>query len=363
LRSLRTATEKIIHGPKVRYYRVDNDPGEIYNLAEKEPEAVERLTQELDARMSRWEAPESGASRSLPDEETMRKLASLGYITGGSTGTQEIDDALSGVEGKDDPHENLYLFELMSTATENLRKGMAFNGIQELEEVVRKDPDNVAALNYLAKAYLLEAKRPELAREYFERTLAVNPEQEEAHYFMCRMLRGQGDLEGARRHAESILVFQPHSVPAHYELAGIYHSEGDTARAREYLRNLLEIDDSNYGALLELGLSHARQREHEEAGVYLKRALDLEPDHPSVLYNVGVWHYQGGDTLEAIASLSKAVKSNPQDADAHYVLGRLLYDQNETARAREVLLRARELVRREDQREVINNILTRIDEG
>jgi arylsulfatase A-like enzyme/Tfp pilus assembly protein PilF len=364
LRSLRTTSEKLIHGPDVRYYRVDTDPGEIYNLAASEPEAVERLTRELDARMDLWGASESGESRTLPDEETMRKLASLGYITGGSSATQEIDDELTGVEGKDDPHQTMWLFDLMALSTESLRTGNPFQGIEGLEEVVRNDPDNIAALNYLAKAYLIESRRPELAKEYFERTLAINPNQEEAHHLMCRILRAEGDLEGARRHAESILAFQPHSVPAHFELAGISTSEGNTAQAREYLVKLLEIDESNWGALLELGLSYGRVDEHEEAGTYFKRALDLEPNHPAVLYNVGIWHLQRENIEEAITSLSQAVKNDhPTNADAYYVLGRLLYDQNETARARDALLKARELVQQADRRQVIENILRSIDES
>ncbi len=363
LRALRTADEKLIHGPKPRFYRVDEDPGEVYNLAAREPEAVERLTAELDRRMRLWSTAEAAGSMSPPDEETLRKLSALGYIgrTGGAQ--REIAHSLADVQSKDDPHEKSWLFDLIGVATENIRSGFDLEGIRQLQQVLSGDPDNPAALTYLAKAYLMKAMQPERAREYFERSLAVDPDQEEAHYYMCRILRTMGDLEGARRHAESILAFQPHAVPALYELAGIYESEGDPARAREQLRKVLEFDASNVGALLELGLSHARQKEHEEAGPYFKRALDLEPNNPSVLYNVGIWYWQGEDVAEALASLSRAVTADPSHPNAHYVLGRLLYEQKQTARARKVLLKAKKLGLREDRRQAVDDMLQSIGDG
>jgi arylsulfatase A-like enzyme/tetratricopeptide (TPR) repeat protein len=363
LRALRTSDEKLIHGPKPRFYRVDEDPGEIHDLAARDPDAVERLTADLDRAMKRWTSEEATSSQSSPDEETLRKLATLGYISRASHGLSGISSSLDDVQGMDDPHEMRWLFDVIGVATENLRTGYELEGIRQLQQVLTADPDNPSALTCLGKAYMLLGTQPNLARDYFERSLAVDPDQEEALYFMCRIHRAAGELDEAQRCAERILEFQPLALAALQEMASILETRGDPVRAREYLHKLIDVDESNVGALLALGLSHGRQKEHEEAGVYIKRALDLEPENAMVLYNVGVWHLQGGDIEEAIATLSRTVLINPMHPDAYFVLGRLLYEQNETERAREALIKARGLARRGDRQQMIDDMLQHIDSG
>ena len=360
LRGLRTATEKLIHGPKPRYYHVDEDPGEIYDRAAQNPEAVKRLTAKLCAAIDRWKASAADASISSPDEEALRKLSSLGYISNESR-PRAISNSLDDVLGKDDPHEMRWLFDLIGLAMENVRGGHQLIGIRQFQQVLEADPDNLSALTHLGKAYYLEAKQPLLAKEQFERALEIQPDHETARYYMCRIMRTMGDIEGSRMHAEKILETQPTAVAALYELAGIYEMLDDPIRARKHLKVLLDTDPSSVGALLALALSHARRGEHEDAGPYLKQALDFEPESPQILYNVGIWHLAGGDTTEALASLQRAVDIEPRHGEAQYVLGKLLLGRGEPDLAREALLKAQPLVRSADRRRRIDNLLQQID--
>jgi arylsulfatase A-like enzyme/Tfp pilus assembly protein PilF len=360
LRGLRTSTEKLIHGPNPRLYAVGDDPGEVYNLAEREPERLERMTAELERGLVHWASQDAAEAISAPDEEVLRKLAALGYVAGGG-GARGIEDSLSEVEGKADPYENQSLFDRISVAREDLRTGNVAEGIRGLNRVLESDPGNAAALITLGKAYFLEVGRRDLAREYFERTLEADPYSEEAHRFLSRISRGEGDLEGARRHAEAILEFQPHSVSAFYELSAICEAEGDLVRSRENLERLLAIDPTHVYGLVALGASHVGQEELDEAEPHLKRALNLAPDSPHVLYNVGIWHWAEGDIDEARSGLARAVRLAPSHRDGLYALGRLLYEQNDATRAREYLVRAGELTPPGDLRREIDERLENID--
>ncbi len=361
LRALRLGDEKIIHGPKPRYYRVGEDPGELYDLAAREPAAVERLTEELAETMRRWTSEDASASVAAADNETLQKLASLGYLASARRGVSRVSSALEDVQSLNDPHEMRYLFDQIGVATENLRMGYSTDGVRLLEQVLLADPDNAAALINLGKAQLQLKMDPRIAQQYFERCVAVDPEQEEAQFYLCRIKRAAGDLEGARRHAEAILEFQAHAVTALYELAWIMEALNDTAGAQDCLKRLLEIDETNVAGLLALGIIYGRHKQHEEAGPYFKRAVELDPESPKVLYNLGIWHLQGEDIDGAIATLSRAAAIDPNSPDVQFVLGRLLFERGENDRARETLLQARRVeASRPDRVAVIDSMLQSI---
>lgn len=340
LRGLRTADTKIIHGPKPRLYAVDTDPGEVYDLAAKDPDRLDEMISELERKMAQWTDADASASASAPDQETLEKLASLGYVGRAGGGASAVPMTLDEVAGKDDPIEQRWIFDLMGIATENLRAGAVDKGIEQLLSVIAADPDNPSALTYLAKAYFFETQQIDLAKVYLTRTIEADPEQEEALFILSRIARLEGDYEQAKVYAERIRDFQPASLGALYELAGVSVGLGDTEGARKYLRDVLELDPSNVPSALELGLSYARDEMREDAGKYLKMALDLDPQNPGVLYNVGIWYYQNDEIVEAMRMLGEVVELDPLNPGANYVLGMLHYGRDEAEPARKYLLRA-----------------------
>jgi arylsulfatase A-like enzyme/Tfp pilus assembly protein PilF len=360
LRALRTATEKLIHGPKPRLYRVDDDPGEVYNRAAHDPEAVQRLSRRLAARMRKWSHPEAHRSASVADSETRQRLAALGYVTSSGDASRGISDNLEEVIGRDDPHEMGHLYDLYSQATESVRMGAYLHGIHQLESVLAGDPDNKVALTALATTTLLYAKQVDKAFELYERSLEIDPTQEEAHYYVSRILSFRGDHEGARRHAEAILEVQPQSVLAYYELGRYYMRVGEPDTAREHYERALQLDPSNTPALLSLGALHSYRGEHELSGKYIKRAFAHDGENPNVLYNYGVWHYQGGDTDSAIRYLTRALAVNPSDADACFVLGTIFLKTKDNGRARVTLQRALKLDPRQTRHQEIERLLAGI---
>lgn len=355
LRGIRTAEWKLIHGPIPRLYRVSEDPSEIYDLASQRPEEVERWTRELQGRIDLWAADEAAQAVNAPDAETLQKLASLGYI--GSGGTDRVSENLADVEGKPDPYENRWLFEMISSATEDLRTGQELAGMRKLQMVLQNDPNNPMALLNLGKAYLTVTGQLPQAIECFKRCIDFDPNQEDAHYYMARIERSLGNLEAATHHAEAILAINPYSVPALYEMAGIKEAQQEPESARAHLEALLGIDPTSVAALLEMGVSYARQGMHEESGEYLRRARNIDPRNPQILYNIGVWYMVQGNPDEAIVNLKKVVSLNPDHRDASYVLGKLYYEKRDRDTARQYLLKAKSVAVTEDRRQQIDAML------
>jgi len=341
LRGLRTADEKLIHGPVPRYYRVGDDPGEIYDLALQQPAAIERLEARLSDAMQGWARSDADRSISMVDAETAARLAAMGYLVGSVGASREVDDTLDDVSGMSDPHEKNLLFDLFSSGLEDIRQERYLEGIRQLEGVVAADPGFKDAIKNLAIAYMIHARQPDRAREFFERAIAIDFYQEDAHYFLGKIYLEQGDLVRAREHFETILEFRPMTAPAVFALGSIYASEGDQDRARELYEAALTISPRHHQSLVALGSYHARRKEHDLAGDYFLRAREVAPAHPETLYNTAIWYLQEGDTSNAMAFLERTIEVSPSDPDAHYVLGTLYLEAGRSDEARLALTTAR----------------------
>ena len=358
LRGIRSLEEKLIHGPKPRYYKVGDDPGEIYDLAGRDPESVERLTAMLTEMMEGWTKPRSDDSIVALDPAAIAKLQALGYVIGTGVGTaSSINDSLAAVHGMVDPHETRHLFDLFTTATEDIRLGRELMGISKLEKIVAKDPEFTEAIKALATAYLLHAQRPAEARVLFERTLEIDPTQDDALYFLAGILMLSGDLDGAQEHYEAALQFSPTPAPIHRELARLSMLRGDAEGARSHFERAIDANPNHIESLIALGSWHARRKEHEAAGEYFRRARNVEPNNPQVLYNIGIWYLQEENAGEAVRYLEQTIRIDPTNSDAYYVLGSLYVQQGRTDEARQVLSTALELNRKPERIRTIEKML------
>ena len=316
-----------------------------------------RLETQLRGALRKWSRPLSPGSVAGPDAETVQRLAALGYVAGSAEAARGIREELDDVRGRTDPHDNQRLFNVWSAAVEDMRTGLHLEAIRKIETVLSGDPTNTAALTTLATLYLEQAKRPEKAVELYEKSLALDPYQEEAHYSMARIERVKGNLPVALEHCRAILRFEPRSVRGLSEMGMILQAMGREAEARGAFEQSLLADPDQALTLLALGALHGRAGRLEEAGKYLKRAQALEPNHPAVLYDVAIWYLKEGNVKEAQSHLQRVLALKPSDPDALYVLGKLFYEQGDIARAEPLLERARKLASTDDRRRRIDAML------
>jgi len=203
----------------------------------------------------------------------------MGYLAGSVEASRQVTESLDDVEGMADPHERFSLFDLYASAIEDIRTGNHLAGISQLEAIVGADPGFKEAVKGLATAYYLHAKRPNLAQPLFEQTLAIDPHQEDALYFLGKILFEAGDLAGARDRFEAILEFRPQSPPSVFQLGRLHYAQGDVEQAMRLFETALDIDPYFLPSLIGLGAEHARRKEHEVAGEYRGGHELPRPDH------------------------------------------------------------------------------------
>ncbi len=147
LRALRQGRWHFIEAPRPELYDLVADPGEQRNLASEERRTVVALRQEL-ARLERETGTAPAAAAPLEeDEETLRKLAALGYL--GS----RVETAKSWRE-LPDPKDRIHVYNLMDRARDEVVTGVPDKAIATLREVLAADSEVIDAWFMLGNAFL-----------------------------------------------------------------------------------------------------------------------------------------------------------------------------------------------------------------
>jgi tetratricopeptide (TPR) repeat protein len=244
-------------------------------------------------------------------------------------------------------------------------------GIPTLEYAAALDVKN-APLHAFLGQHFFEAGKAILARDYLDRALAADPQNEKARLLLGLSCGDAGEIERAREllndsiksHGESfaaryglgrLLISEQKwtealeefksalrarpSAEAHYALGCVYYQLGRTRQAAQYLFSAVELENNYAAAFYLLGLSLLRLGEKEQARVALSAVCKAEPDEkqihtaarralrtnevPASLKLFGISRVAkkelitGGDKRLAQALLQDALNINRSDGDSN----------------------------------------------
>jgi len=233
LASLTEGGMHYIGGPRPQLYDWKNDPGERRDLGQF-PAAFRALAAAL-ASLKRPMTP-PGAS----DPETVRKLASLGYV-GGAAPRPEGGPLR-------DPREGIRAIEAMREAGRELAAGDTEKGIARLAELVRENPEMRDAREALGAAQRRAGRR----QEAFETFLDLDrrwPGTPSVMLTLAELSLELGDAARAGSFAAAAdALGAPEAAPV---LAAIALARRDPATARGHARRAVERNpDSRAGWML-----------------------------------------------------------------------------------------------------------------
>ena len=238
------------------------------------------------------------------------------------------------------------------------------------EEVRLEDP-LIYALDDLragAAAHIRRAAKAqvdgyfEAAQQEYERAIAADPSNPEAHQGMATMLVQQGDLDGAVHHFhqalelgaanasrvlsnlgslevtrgnldvgvghyQRALELDPGLTAIRFAMAKALADAGRLDDAVEQYRDVLRLEPRNVGARLNLGLALARQGEVEEARRLHREVLDLDitdAQAAEALSHLAGLEAQQGKFDQAEALYRQAAARAPSSGGAWFGLGNLL---------------------------------------
>ncbi len=200
-----------------------------------------------------------------------------------------------------------------------------------LERSVAVDPTAVFAQYYLAVTYLIlnEAEKADSAAEMALRYLYKLPEswQYDVRYVYYEAIRP--DPVRRFRIAEARARLFPEDVQGHATLAREYRQRNEIDKAIAEYELILELAPTQYEYLREIGSIYRGRQEFEPAVDYFERYIAAVPDDPSGLRALGAVHCDMGEHERGKAYFEQALALDPDNvgllsdlATAEFNLGR-----------------------------------------
>lgn len=318
LYGLRTREYKFIEAPRAEVYDLTRDPGETNNVLEDQRRIALQYRRELDAIRKESAQRTPKAQEANIDQETMQKLASLGYLGGATIADADADDSKLA-----DPKDKIHIFDSVGYAAYLMTKNDHVKAVEVLEIIRREDAHIPQAQLLLATAYRKTGRGAE-AKTILDGYLKQTPDDVRALLAMAEILSEEGKREDVTAICKRVLATDDHNARAYELMAEVAMDSGDARAALPLLRKVVEIQPkltrsrNNLAAcLIELG--HL-----QEAARLLEDVLREYPKMPLAHYHQGLLREQQKRFAEARAAYEAELANQPKSIVARFNLGELL---------------------------------------
>lgn len=160
------------------------------------------------------------------------------------------------------------------------------NPITLWEDVVKKSPHEMLALNNLGISYLEAGKKSE-AGQLFEKNVRLHPEAELPYTNLGAYYLKMGEPEKAVDSLKKAIELNPASYRAWYNLGDAYMKSLRLKWAIGCYQKALAIYDALPDAHYALANAYATARRPSLAAFHYKKVLSLKPDHKGASDNLG----------------------------------------------------------------------------
>ena len=307
LRALFDGRYKYIHGPRPELYDLTADPDEVDNLVDQLPEERERMKADLAKFIVDKATDNSAAAAHTPDDETLQRLAALGYL---STDSDEPSTILEELRSDGTPpQDRIGDNSLMSNARQQINQQEFLAARESAQRLVELDPGNGNYQGMLALALLGLGQVQEAAR-IIESVEMISPQHTGTFQQVALELFESGHQERGLELAQRIVNTQP-SAWGCYVLAEMFGQLGDVTLQEQELERALELDDTYPRARLSLAILLARRGDEQRAEEEFRTLVEDFPLYPKARLNFGLFLARSGRSEEALVQLERAVQLSP----------------------------------------------------
>jgi tetratricopeptide (TPR) repeat protein len=196
------------------------------------------------------------------------------------------------------------------------------------EKALAADPNNSQYVHWMGRAWgrRAESANPFMAptyatraRQYFERSVVLNPRNQEAlNDLFDYCLQAPGFLGGGFEKAEAVAdrIAQIDPAEGHYARAQLADKRKQFDEAEQQLRRAFELAPRQVGRVIDLAKYVAKRGRYQESEAYFAQAEKMAPNNPRVLYERAETYIRDNRNLdEARALLKKYISATDLTPD------------------------------------------------
>ena len=361
--SIRDERYKFIRAPRPELYEYRTDPAESRNLINERADIAQRLGRLLDS--MRRQADAVPIAKPM-DAEAARRLTSLGYVGGRSTG-------VSPTAALPDPKDRVETYHALARARELLAVGDQRKGAALLETIVLGEPE-LASARELLRDYWLQQPHPRRGLEWFAAAVRKRPDSVPLLIELGTLQRAAGQLNHSAATLDQALARAPESVEAltaaaeTQRVAGrldralaLYRTAdalttdpnpamrvaetlarmGGFTEAEQIIKSTLAENPKLGGAHYLLAFIAEQRGDLVGAAREYRTEMELTPwDHRAV-FNLALLQGQRGDTRQQLQLLESIPKIAPDFGDVHFYIAKAILDLGDRSRFPEAIAAAR----------------------
>jgi choline-sulfatase len=250
-----------------------------------------------------------------PDEDTRRRLASLGYVAAGPAPAAAGAASAAAPRGLLDPRQSVALFQRFQQAHAALQAGRTEAALAELAPLVAADPGNPVFRTRLAQT-LAESGQRERAVSLYRDVARLTPRDSEAWYNLAGALQEAGQLAEARSAIAKAIELDPGRPEAHNTLGIVCLAEGKPEQARQEFARATAADPRNAHAWNNLGNVLRALGRPGEAEQSYRRAAAVAPHYADPWNGLGTLEVDRDHPTAALPYFERAIALAPHNPEA-----------------------------------------------
>jgi len=248
--------------------------------------------------------------------EAKVKLAELDFQAGRrSEAERQVQEVL-----RDNPRstDGLTLVGRMALASRNGK-----DAVQAFRTVLHDQPESATGHYLLGQAYQLTGETS-LAKESFERAVALYPDQVDAKRSLAVLESKSGRYQQARARLDDLLTQRPDDIAALDMLMTLDLVMKNWSGAEQTLGRIHHIAAGSYVALMAEGRLYEAKRRLNDAMNTYERATALVPNEPDPLLSLVKLEVAQGHKVRAQARLETLLAAHPDHPFGHGLLAEVL---------------------------------------
>lgn len=321
LRGITDGTVKYILANRQELYDLAGDTAELNNLATHAPARAAGMLDQL-AEVVASHGQEAADAEHVLDEQTRRRLESLGYAGGAIEATVALDLDPQRADAKD----RLDLHIANGAALEAYHAGDRARARNILEPLLARHPDYLDGYILLADVHRDDGRHA-AAVDRLQTALSLDADSPHARIRMALSLIALDRPDEAIAHLRHIVDHQPDFAEMHV----VYRNLGDALRqagqvpeAVDAYRRSLQYDAGDADVHNNLALALRDSGDIQQAIAQFREALLLDDAAFAAHYNLAETLASQGDAAGAATHFGEASRLNPGDVNAMYRFGEAL---------------------------------------